>query len=128
MKLLALTLTTLLFSFNVMAETPEKPYTKEAFQASQEKGEKIMLQVHAKWCPVCKNEDKVFEKLKKEDFFKHVTYYQADWDKELELRKELNVSNPGTLIIFTGKKEMTRNSGIQNEEEFKRFATTFFDK
>ena len=125
MKLLTLSLTSLFFSFNLMAQTQ---YTKEAFEASREKGEKIMLQVHAKWCPVCKNEDKVFEKLKKEDFFKHVTYYQADWDKELELRKELNVSNPGTLIIFTGKKEMTRNSGIQNEEEFKRFATTFFDK
>mgnify|MGYP001236447803 CR=1 FL=1 len=124
MKMFALILIGLLSSFSLFAEVP---YTKEAFTKSQEKNEKIMLQVHAGWCPVCKSEDKVFGKLKQEDYFKKVTYYQADYDKEATLKKEMNVISPGTLILFEGKKEVARIPGIQSEEDFKRFAGKFFE-
>lgn len=123
MKFLGLALLSFMTSFCLFAEVP---YTKESLAKSQEKGEKIMLQVHAGWCPVCKAEDIVFKKLKDESYFKNVTYYQANFDKEALLKKELNVVSPGTLILYEGKKEVRRIPGVNTEEEFKRFAGDFF--
>lgn len=125
MKLLALTTLSMFLSFSAFAKVP---YTKEAFERSQEKGEKVMLQAYASWCPVCKNEDKVFANLEKEDLFKNITYYQADFDKESELKKQFKIMSPGTVILFDGKKELRRTAEANTEENVKNLGFDFFGK
>lgn len=122
MKFLTMTLFTILFSFTASAEIP---YTKEALEKAQSKGERIMLQVYAEWCPVCKNEDKVFNNLKNDETFKSLTHIRASFDNDLQLKKDYQVVNPGTLILFDGKKEVGRVQQLPTEEDFKRFVKSF---
>lgn len=114
-----------LFSTMALADYNKVPYTKEAFEKSQEKNEKIMLQVYASWCPVCKNEDKVFNNVKGEEVFKKVTYYQANFDTEAQLKKDFNIKNPGTVVLFEGKKEVARTEQIPTENDFKNLVSKF---
>lgn len=124
MKVLTLALFAL-FSTMALADYNKVPYTKEAFEKSQEKNEKIMLQVYASWCPVCKNEDKVFNNVKGEEVFKQVTYYQANFDTEAQLKKDFNIKNPGTVVLFEGKKEVARTEQIPTENDFKNLVSKF---
>ncbi len=127
MKFLTFTVFAVLsiFTTSAFADYTKVPYTKEAFEKSQEKNEKIMLQVYASWCPVCKNEDKVFNNVKGEEIFKKVTYFQANFDTEAQLKKDFKVVNPGTIILFEGKKEIARTSQMPTEADFKRFVSQF---
>ncbi len=106
------------FSFHVQAELP---FDLNKFNESQKNNEKILVLFHASWCPVCKNEDKIFKKLNEEEFFKLITVYRADFDKETQMKMNLNIKNPGSIILYSGNKEVSRVSGISTEIEMKRF-------
>lgn len=111
----------LLSLFSVFSAFAQTPYTKEAFEKSQEKNERILLQVYASWCPVCKNEDKVFANVKNQGLLNNVTYFQANFDTEKLLKNDFKVKNPGTVILFEGKKEIRRVEQMPTEADFKKF-------
>jgi thiol-disulfide isomerase/thioredoxin len=66
-----------------------KPYTAETLAAAQQAGRPVVVFFHADWCPTCRQQDKVLSSLKSEGL--DVVVLVADYDKEKDLRKRLNV-------------------------------------
>jgi len=84
-------------------------YDPAMIKKAQAAGQSYVLAFHADWCPTCKAQAKVFEQLKSDPVFKHVTIYNVDYDGEIELKKQLKVRGQSTLIAYKGAKETARS-------------------
>ncbi len=89
-----------------------KPFDDAAFAKAKADGKTVLVDFTASWCPTCKKQGPVIESLLKEDKFKNVVAFKADYDKEKELKKQLKVTGQSTLVVFKGEKEAGRAMGI----------------
>ena len=87
-----------------------KPYSAEALQAAQAAGQPVAVHFRADWCPTCRAQDKSFVQLKAERGL-DITVLSADYDKEKDLKRAMNVRTQSTLIVFKGKEEKARLAG-----------------
>lgn len=87
------------------------PYTPQALQAKQQAGEVVGLHFHAKWCPTCLVQERVFNTFKG-DTTVPGTLLVVDHDQERELKRELGVRSQSTLIIYQGKEQKHRSGGV----------------
>jgi thioredoxin 1 len=87
-----------------------EPYTAQALAAAQAAGRPVAVLFHADWCGTCKQQDKAFSQLKTEAGLDMVLLV-ADYDREKDLRRNLNVRSQSTLVVFRGSAEKTRVGG-----------------
>lgn len=87
------------------------PYDAAAVAKAQAAGEPLALHFHAGWCPVCRAQDKSLEALKAEPGL-DIKVFKVDYDQETELKKQLKVRQQSTFIVYRGREEKARMSGI----------------
>jgi peroxiredoxin len=119
-----LILLSVLFSSVIAFAETNYNFTLDKFHASQEAGEKILLHFHADWCPTCKAQKKVLEKLELVGVLKNVTVYTVDYDKETAFKTEMKVTAQSTLITFYGKVEEKRSSGETDSDKIQTLITS----
>lgn len=92
-----------------------RPFDQAAFDKAKADGKTVLVDFAASWCPTCKKQGPVIESLLKEDKYKDVVAFKADYDKEQELKKQLKVTGQSTLVVFKGDKEAGRAMGITDK-------------
>lgn len=92
-----------------------KAFDAKAFQTAQAQGKAVLIEVHADWCPTCKAQAPVLDKLSNEKNFSRIARYRVDFDTQKPLLKTLKVSQQSTLILYVGKKEVARSVGVTSE-------------
>lgn len=108
--LLALSaLASITFSMPVFAG--EATYTKELFQQYQAAGKSILIDISAPWCPTCRAQAPIIEKLAAEDKFKDVEILKIDFDSQTDDVASFGADRQSTLIAFKGAVETGRNVG-----------------
>ncbi len=90
---------------------PATPFTQEAFNAAQAAGSPILIEVAADWCPTCKAQAPILEKLAASPKFKDVKMFRVDFDAQKAVVKQLGARSQSTLIVFKGKTERGRSVG-----------------
>ncbi len=99
------------FGFASAAKAGEIPFTPEVFAAAQKAGKHILVAVHADWCPVCKQQKPIIDKLSGEQKFKNMTILRVDFDSQKPIVQGFKVQKQSTLIIFKGEAELARSTG-----------------
>lgn len=94
------------------------PYTPQAFMAKQQAGEAVSLHFHAKWCPTCLVQEKIFSTFKG-DATVPGTLLMVDYDQERELKREMGIRSQSTLIVFKGKEQKHRSGGVTDPQALK---------
>lgn len=94
------------------------PYSAQVFQAKQQAGEAVSLHFHAKWCPTCLVQEKVFNSFKG-DASVPGTLLLVDYDQERELKREMGIRSQSTLIVFKGKEQKHRSGGVTDPQALK---------
>ena len=89
----------------------ELPFDKARFDAALAKGEPVIVDFSASWCPTCKAQKPIVQGLMSEPKLKPVTLFVADYDTEVALKKQLNVTQQSTFVVFKGGKEVGRSTG-----------------
>jgi thiol-disulfide isomerase/thioredoxin len=56
------------------------PYSPEAFKAAQASGSPILVEIHADWCPTCKAQMPILERLTADPKFKDLKVFRVDLD------------------------------------------------
>ena len=95
----------------------ELPYNKAAFDKALAAGEPVVVDFAASWCPTCKAQKPVVQSLLAEPQRKVLTVFVADFDNEVALKKQLNVTMQSTLVAFKAGKEVARSTGQTGKAE-----------
>lgn len=93
-----------------------RPFSDAAFEAAQQKGQPILIAVSAPWCPICRTQKPILDKLAGEPRFKDLQVFDIDFDSQKSLLKRLDVRTQSTLIAYKGTKEVGRSVGETQPE------------
>jgi thioredoxin 1 len=91
------------------------PFSAEAFKAAQEQGSPILVEIHADWCPTCKAQNPILEKLTADPKFEDLKIFRVDFDAMKPVVKEFGAQMQSTLIVFKGAREQGRSVGDTRE-------------
>ena len=92
------------------------PFTTEAFKAAQASGGPILIEIHADWCPTCKAQKPILDKLTAEPKFKDMKIFRVDFDSMKPEVKAFGAQMQSTLIVFNGATERGRSVGDTKEQ------------
>jgi thioredoxin 1 len=93
----------------------EMAFAPSDFQAAQAAGKSIVLHIKAPWCPTCRAQAPIVQKLSTSDKYKDVTVFDVDFDSQQDFIATLNVRQQSTLIAFKGSQETARSVGETGE-------------
>jgi len=94
-----------------------KPFETKAFDDAKSQGKSVVVDVFAPWCPYCKAQHEVFDKLKSNPAYDQVTIFQVDFDHQPDALAMLKATKQSTLIAFDGEKETGRSVGVTDEQQ-----------
>jgi len=92
-----------------------KPFSQAEFDRLAQAGQPVVVDVSATWCPTCKAQKSILEKLMKQPAYKDVTLLTVDFDIEKSTVRALKVSMQSTLVGFKGAQEVARSVGDTTE-------------
>jgi len=112
LKIINLALFVIMLALAPMAFAGDiKPYDQAEFNRLTAEGKPVLLDVHASWCPTCRQQKPIIDQLMGDAAYKNVTTMVIDFDTEKPLLKTYNVRTQSTLIAFKGTKEVGRSVG-----------------
>lgn len=91
------------------------PYSDAAFKAAQTAGQPILIKIDASWCPTCKAQKPIIDKLAAEPKFKNLKIFRVDFDDMKPVVKAFGAQMQSTLITFKGTTETGRSVGDTKE-------------
>jgi thioredoxin 1 len=97
------------------ASATEVPYSSDAFKAAQAAGNPILIEIHAAWCPICKAQQPILDKLTADPRFKDLKIFRVDFDSMKGVVKQFGAQTQSTLIVFKGAVEQGRSVGDTKE-------------
>jgi len=112
--ILAAALTAMLPLASALAN-PVTPYTPEAFKAAQTAGEPVLIAIHADWCPTCKAQTPIIDRLAGDPKFAKLKIFRVDFDGQKPAVKQFGATMQSTLIVFKGTAEQGRSVGDTKE-------------
>ena len=89
----------------------EATYTKELFQQYQAAGKSILIDISAPWCPTCRAQAPIIQKIAAEAAYKDLEILKIDFDSQSDDVASFGADKQSTLIAFKGKNETGRNVG-----------------
>jgi thioredoxin 1 len=93
----------------------EVPFNQAQFDRDKAAGKPVVVYFHADWCPTCRAQKPIVDKLAKDPALKAVTIFVADYDTETALEKTLKVGSQSTFVVFKQGHEVTRSTGQTQE-------------
>ena len=97
--------------FFAAAAQAAKPFDQAGFDAAQTAGKPILVEVHADWCPTCRAQDPVISELLRDPKNADFVVLRVDFDGQKDVVKRFRTQYQSTLIVFKGKKEVSRSTG-----------------
>lgn len=95
-----------------------------AFTGAQKAGKSIVVHVHAPWCPTCKAQKPILEKLAADPAFQDTVMFELDFDTGGKALMTLNVRSQSTLIAFKGETETGRSVGDTSADGIRALVQT----
>ncbi len=97
----------------------QQPFTEQAFQAAQEAGKPVLIEIHADWCPTCKAQLPILNKLSQQPAYSGVERLRVDFDSQKAVVKRFKATTQSTLVLFKGKTEIARSVGETDESRIR---------
>ncbi|MEO0643443.1 MAG: thioredoxin family protein [Pseudomonadota bacterium] len=89
-------------------------YDEAEFMMAQKKGKTIVVDVYADWCPTCRAQAPILEKLRTETQSSDVLYVKVNFDEEKTFLKAHRIPRQSTVLVFKGMDETARSIAQTN--------------
>jgi thiol-disulfide isomerase/thioredoxin len=96
------------------------PFTSKAFAAAEAEGRPILVDVAAGWCPICKAQEPIVDKLATDPKFAQLVIFRLDYDSQKADWRKFGVHMQSTLIAFHGGRETGRSVGDTHADSLAR--------
>jgi thioredoxin-like negative regulator of GroEL len=103
--------------FPLFSHAAGEPYTQAKLDALNKSEQPVLVFIHAPWCPTCRAQDAVLEKLLPTDEFKPITTLKVDFDSQSAVVKAFGVRYQSTLIVFKNGHEVARMTGETDSDK-----------
>jgi thiol:disulfide interchange protein len=101
---------------------PIQPFSTATLKAAQAKGQSVLVDAYASWCPTCRKQEPIINALSKDRAFDKLLILRLDYDHQNAEKRELGIVQQSTLIAFDGGKETGRLVGVTDAEQIKALA------
>lgn len=91
-----------------------KPFDMASFEAAQQRGARILVDISASWCPTCKAQKPIIDSLAGQPANKDLVIFAVDFDSQKPVVRQFGARSQSTLIAFRGKTETGRSVGDTN--------------
>ena len=105
----------LLVQFPAKAADKYTNFSIESLESAKATGKTLVINSYEPWCWSCRKQDKVLLDAKKE--FKDVVFLTYQQSKNKDIAKTLEINFRSTIVIFKGKKEISRLVGQTDKNE-----------
>lgn len=109
----------LLFAWTSAQAAGQQPFDAKAFQAAQASERQILVEIHADWCPTCKAQLPILDKLSSEPSFANLARFRVDFDTQKGVVKQFGARVQSTLVLFKGRTELARSVGESSGEKIR---------
>ncbi len=92
------------------------PFEQAAFEAALRGGRSILIHVETSWCPICRAQRPILERLRAEPRFKDLVSFDIDFDEQKEAARSVGARHQSTLIVYKGGREVGRLVGESQPE------------
>ena len=86
-------------------------FSATALEEAQKAGKPILIDITAPWCPTCKAQKPILEKILAGDKFKNFVVLEVDFDSQKDVVRSMRATMQSTLIVFKGAEEIGRSVG-----------------
>lgn len=86
-------------------------YNPVRFDQAQAADRPILVDIAASWCPVCKVQASVVQKVLLKPAFSHFVVFKVDFDSQKNTVRRFRADMQSTLIVYKGRKEVARVIG-----------------
>ena len=87
------------------------PFSPEAFKSAQAAGSPILVEIHADWCPTCRAQAPILNRVTADPRFKNLKIFTVDFDAQKAVVRQFGAQYQSTLIVFKGAAEQGRSVG-----------------
>ncbi len=94
----------------------EVPFNQTQYEQAVAAGKPVVVYLHADWCPTCRVQKPIVDRLAKDPGLKGVTIFVADFDTETQLEQSLHVAQQSTFVVFKQGHEVSRSTGQTAEQ------------
>lgn len=91
------------------AARPSTKFTEAAFKAAQDADKSILVEITAAWCPACKAQAPILERLLTSAKFRDYVVFTIDFDTEKQAMQLFDARLPATLVVYKGPDQMGRS-------------------
>jgi thiol-disulfide isomerase/thioredoxin len=108
----ALLAAAIVFGVSLPASAAEKlAFTQADFAKAHADGRSILVEIHAPWCPICKVQQPILDRLERDPKFASLTVFRIDFDRQKSAVRWFKATSQSTLIVFKDSKETGRSVG-----------------
>ncbi len=86
----------------VLVPFTETRFTTAAFKAAQARGEPILVEIFATWCPTCAQQKPIIDRLAKTAEFRRLVILRVDFDSQKPIVHAFGARMQSTLLVFHG--------------------------
>lgn len=97
------------------AAPPPTPFDEAAFSAALAAGGPVIVHVSAPWCPICRAQKPILDRLRDQPRFKGFALFQIDFDTDKASMRRVGARLQSTLIVYRGGREIAHTVGDREE-------------
>ncbi len=91
------------------APSPFESFTEQRFQALQQSGQSVLVDIHASWCQTCKRQGQVLSAFLDEHPECQLTVLSVDFDEQKNWVIHFEAPRQSTLVLFNGEEKVWFN-------------------
>jgi thioredoxin 1 len=96
-----------------------QPFAGQPFQSALQAGQPVLVEIHAGWCPTCRAQAPIVDKLTAQPPYAGIARFRVDFDSQPEVVKRFRARYQSTLILFKGGTEVARSVGVTSEPDIR---------
>lgn len=96
-------------------------YSTPRFEELMKRGEPLLVEVYASWCPTCLLQHEALETLHKEGRGPQIRAIRVDFDRDSDFRAAYGFNHTGTIVLFNDGREAARQSGLVTPDKIQAF-------
>lgn len=96
-------------------------YSTPRFEQMMERGEPMLVEVYASWCPTCLLQHRALETLHAEGRGPNIRAIRVDFERDTDFVQKYGFRHTGIMVLFSGGRETAREAGLVTPDKIEGF-------